>query len=243
MAIEMVVGEVQPQRDPRPERRRRLELEAARLDDVDRVRRRLRRPARSAARRCCRRPAPCAPAASSIRPISVVVVDFPFVPVIGDHAARSSQRDASSSSPMISTPVAPRAVEHRLARAARPGSTTIRSAAGQRRRVVAAELERRRPASRRRSAPSNAVARLGQHHARAPAHEQLRGRDAAARRADHHHPAPVDRERRRVPTPSPQLQRRQAEQREDDRDDQEARDDLRLAPADAARSGGAAAPS
>ena len=31
---------------------------------------------------------------------------------------------------------------------------------------------------------------------------------------------------------SPQLQRRQAEEREDDRDDQEARDDLRLAPAD-----------
>src|SRR5256885_16700143 len=38
--------------------------------------------------------------------------------------------------------------------------------------------------------------------------------------------------RARVPAPSSQLQRREAEQREDDREDHEARDHLRLAPAD-----------
>ena len=35
-----------------------------------------------------------------------------------------------------------------------------------------------------------------------------------------------------VPTPSPQLQRRQAEERKDDRNDEKTGDDLRLAPAD-----------
>ena len=43
------------------------------------------------------------PAASSMRPVSVVVVDFPFVPVIATILPRS-HRDASSSSPMTGTP-------------------------------------------------------------------------------------------------------------------------------------------
>ena len=41
MPIEMVGGEVQPQRNPRTERRRRLELKAAHFDHVNRLRRRL----------------------------------------------------------------------------------------------------------------------------------------------------------------------------------------------------------
>ena len=45
-----------------------------------------------------------------------------------------------------------------------------------------------------------------------------------------------------APLRSPQLQRRQREQREDERHDPEADDDLRLLPADRARSGGGAAP-
>ena len=68
----------------------RLELEAARLDDVQRVAASSRRPARSAARRCCRRPARLNPAASSIRPVSAVVVDLPLVPVIAIDAARAA---------------------------------------------------------------------------------------------------------------------------------------------------------
>ena len=46
MPIEVVGREVQPDGDPRPERRRRLQLKAADLDDVDRLRRRVDRPAR-----------------------------------------------------------------------------------------------------------------------------------------------------------------------------------------------------
>jgi len=45
------------------------------------------------------------PAASSIRPTSVVVVDFPFVPVMATMGPRS-HRVASSSSPMTGTPAA-----------------------------------------------------------------------------------------------------------------------------------------
>ena len=41
MAIEMVVGEIEPERDPRPERRGGLELKAADLDGVDRLGRRV----------------------------------------------------------------------------------------------------------------------------------------------------------------------------------------------------------
>ena len=113
MPIEMVVGEVEPDAQStdgtswssRAEScwpRRRASCRASTA-----------RPARSAARRCCRRPARALPAAASIRPISVVVVDFPFVPVTAI-TRPVSQRDASSSSPMISTPRCARRVEHRL---------------------------------------------------------------------------------------------------------------------------------
>ena len=43
------------------------------------------------------------PAASSIRPVSAVVVDLPFVPVIA-MTRPCSQRDASSTSPITGTP-------------------------------------------------------------------------------------------------------------------------------------------
>ena len=67
-----------------------------------------------------------APAAASIRPMSVVVVDFPFVPVTAI-TRPLVQRHANSSSPMISTP-------RRRARSntgwsiGTPGLVTIRSA-------------------------------------------------------------------------------------------------------------------
>ena len=66
------------------------------------------------------------PAASSIRPTSVVVVDFPFVPVIATIGPRS-QRDASSSSPITGTPAAlARAISGRSI--GTPGLSTIKSA-------------------------------------------------------------------------------------------------------------------
>ena len=49
------------------------------------------------------------PAVSRIRPVSVVVVDLPFVPVIAI-TRPSSHRDASSISPMTATPRARAAV-------------------------------------------------------------------------------------------------------------------------------------
>ena len=45
------------------------------------------------------------PAASSMRPVNVVVVDLPFVPVTATSRPRS-HRDASSTSPMMGTPAA-----------------------------------------------------------------------------------------------------------------------------------------
>ena len=79
------------------------------------------------------------PAASRIRPVSAVVVDFPFVPVMATMRPRS-QRDASSSSPMIGTPRS-RALSGRTAdRAARRGSAR-RDPHPSTSRSVAAELE------------------------------------------------------------------------------------------------------
>ena len=162
----MVVGEVQPHRDPRPERRGRLELEAAR------PRRRARCPA-STASTCALSGTPmlpptstCRPAALSIRPISVVVVDFPFVPVMA-MTRPCSQRDASSSSPMISTPRCARRVEHRLlerharARHDQVGRRERRRADGRPVSSVDAGRPQAVGAVERR-------ARLGQRHARAP---------------------------------------------------------------------------
>ena len=74
-----------------------------------------RRPARSARGRCCRRPARGGRPPRSIRPVSVVVVDLPFVPVIATIRPRS-QRDASSSSPMTGTPARRAASMRRLPR-------------------------------------------------------------------------------------------------------------------------------
>ena len=66
------------------------------------------------------------PPSSSMRPTSVVVVDLPFVPVIAT-TRPSSQRDASSSSPMTGTPAA-RARATSAWRGETPGLSTIRSA-------------------------------------------------------------------------------------------------------------------
>ena len=65
------------------------------------------------------------PAASSIRPVSAVVVDFPFVPVMATTRPRS-HRDASSTSPMTGTPAA-RAAATEGWSTGTPGLTTTRS--------------------------------------------------------------------------------------------------------------------
>ena len=85
------------------------------------------------------------------------------------------------------------------------------------------------PAARRRSSSVDLLADVGQRDAGAAAHQQLRGGHTAAGRADDDDPLATNGERRVAHL---QLQRRQAEEREDDREDQEPRDHLRLAPAD-----------
>ena len=167
MPIEVVVGKVQPDGDPRPERGGRLELEAARLDDVERLRRRRLRPARSAARRCCRRRAPCDRRPRSMRPISVVVVDFPLVPVI----AMTRPLDPSPGELQLADDL-DAALRVRRRRPAAPigtpGLVTIRSAAGERLRPVAAQLQHhaRRPQA---IGAVEGVARFRERHARRPA--------------------------------------------------------------------------
>src|SRR5687767_6603853 len=165
------------------------------------------------------------PAAASIRPTSVVVVDFPFVPVIAI-TGPFSQRHASSSSPIVSTP-ARRASSNTGCSNATPGLVTIRSAPAS----VAGRCppsSSSTPASRNRGASSN-DARVSVSITRAPL---LASSFAAAMplRA-----APTTTTRRpstvKSSTPSPPLQRRQTEQRKDDRQDEKTRDDLRLAPA------------
>ena len=66
------------------------------------------------------------PAASSIRPVSAVVVDLPFVPVIAI-TRPCSQRDASSISPMTGTPRS-RAACTAGCSGGTPGLSTTRSA-------------------------------------------------------------------------------------------------------------------
>ena len=145
-----------------------------------------RRPARSAARRCCRRPAPRSPAASSIRPVSVVVVDLPFVPVI---AITRPLQPARRELELADDRHAARARRRRrpAARAARPGSARSRSAPAN----VSARWP---PSSSATPAPRSRVGAVERRRARsvsvtrAPrAREQLRGRNAASRRPDHHH--------------------------------------------------------
>ena len=135
------------------------------------------------------------PAASSIRPVSAVVVDFPFVPVIAMTRPRS-QREASSTSPMTGTPRAARRGDRRLlGRHARAQHDEI----GARKRLlpVAAELEL--DAERLEAAPRRRHrARTSDSVTRAPRlRQQLGGGDAASRRARDRHALPLDRKRRR----------------------------------------------
>ena len=174
MAIEVVGREVQQHRDPRMERVDRLRAGSCSPRRRGACRASTRRPARSAARRCCRRPSTSMPAASSIRPVSVVVVDLPFVPVIAMTRPRS-QRDASSSSPITGTPRA-RAASIAGCSRRHAGTQHDQIGAGERRRRVAAELERdagvAQPLPRRRSASrvrSASPSRRGARAARAAA--------------------------------------------------------------------------
>ena len=122
------------------------------------------------------------PPASSIRPVSVVVVDFPFVPVIATMRPRS-QREASSSSPMTGTPAA-RALAMAGCVGGTPGLSTIRSAPSS----VSGRCppsSSSTPASRSCASSPDGVARVGQRHASrraAPAAPRRRRRSARRRR-------------------------------------------------------------
>ena len=172
------------------------------------------------------------PAASSIRPTSVVVVDLPLVPVmattrpaqpargqlqLADHRHAAAARAATSSGSSSGTPGLITTRSARVERAAASCVAELERHAGRSQRVA----RRQSPASRSVSvtcAPRRT--------------SSSRGRHAAAGGADDdQHALALHGERRAWPSSS-QLQRRQAEEREDDRDDHEARDHLRLLPAD-----------
>ena len=120
------------------------------------------------------------PAASSIRPVSAVVVDLPFVPVIAI-TRPCSQRDASSISPITGTPRSRAACDRRLL-GRHAGTQHDQVGAGERLRPVSAELELDAQ-SAQRLALRRPRSRVGQRHARAAARQQLRGGHAASRRA------------------------------------------------------------
>ena len=126
------------------------------------------------------------PAACSIRPTSVVVVDLPFVPVIATTRPRS-QREASSSSPITGTP---------RERAAATSRQFERHAG-----THDDEIGARRAAASS-WAPSSSVTpivpqpaclvdrwlHIRQRHVRPAADQQFRGGDAASCGAHDHHP-------------------------------------------------------
>ncbi len=170
----------------------------------------------------------CIPAASNIRPINVVVVDLPLVPVTATMRPRS-QRDASSSSPITGMSAARAAATSGCA-GETPGLSTIKSAP----RSVSARWP---PSSSCTPASRSLMSCCGlergpqirENHVRASRREQFRGRDPAARGPHHHDPLSINREHRLVAgrknrdprlssTPStlgcalPQFQRRQAAQ-------------------------------
>ena len=113
-----------------------------------------------------------------MRPISVVVVDLPLVPVMATMRP-ASQRDASSISPMTGTPAA-RAAATSACRGETPGLRTIRSAPFS----VSARWppsSRTTPAAAQLVGRIDRLARIGQHDARAARDQQVRRGDAAAR--------------------------------------------------------------
>src|ERR1051325_1339656 len=166
------------------------------------------------------------PAASSIRPMSVVVVDLPFVPVIA-MTRPVSLRHANSSSPIVSTPFA-RAVSNTGCSEGTPGLVTMRSADAS---VAASWPPSSSATPRALNRPAAAKASLVSGSTTCAPRRAASSAAAMPLRA-----APTTTTRRprteNSSTPSPQLQRCQAEQRKEDGHDHESGDHLRLAPAD-----------
>ena len=130
------------------------------------------------------------PACWHIRPMSVVVVDFPLVPVTAITRPRS-QREASSSSPITGTP-AERAARTSGCSRETPGLTTIRSAPSS---VSTRCFPSSTPMPSRTSVARlvQVVSLVGERHTRAAASQEPCGRHAAAAAADDHHVLPRDR--------------------------------------------------
>ena len=129
------------------------------------------------------------PAASSMRPTSVVVVDFPLVPVMATIGPRS-QREASSSSPITGTPAAfARADLRKIDRHAGAEHDQVGGFEG--RDVVPAQLERDAGRAQCRRLRNLRLA-VGQRHARAAPGEQVRRGDTAPRGSHHQHALSAD---------------------------------------------------
>src|SRR5262249_36901054 len=122
------------------------------------------------------------PAVSRIRPVSAVVVDLPFVPVMAI-TRPCSQRDASSISAITGMPLA-RAASITGCSVGTPGLTTTGAETRRREGLepVTTELETDAKGLQR-IGRRNVGLRLRQRHARAAAREQFGGGQTAPRRA------------------------------------------------------------
>jgi hypothetical protein len=186
--IEMVLGDVEPERDPRAEGRRRLELEAARLDDVHRVRR------RRLDLRTERHPD--------------VPADEHGLPRGREHAGddrrrgrlalRAGDRDHAPLQPSRGEFEFPDDLDATLARSLEQRSVERHAWTGHD-QVGHIERSRRVPSELEVDArvaetvhPVEGPPHLAQHDGRSPTREQFGGRDTAASGAQHDHPAPDD---------------------------------------------------
>src|SRR5580765_3382468 len=160
-----------------------------------------------------------------MRAVSVVVVDLPFVPVIAI-TRPVSHREASSTSPMTGTPALRAAVIASWS-GGTPGLSTTRSALANS-SGRCGPTSTAIPAARRAVRPVDSLVSFSV--TLAP---RARSNSAAAIPL---RPPPATTTclplTLKLMSRSPQLQRRQAEEREDDRENQEPRDDLRLRPSD-----------
>ena len=124
------------------------------------------------------------PLARVISPTSVVVVDLPFVPVMATIVAEM-KRDASSSSPVISTPAARAAASSGIS--GTPGDSTIRSAPRKLSRLCPPSSSTMSGGSWARPAESSAPALVGHGDARAARRAELGRRDPGAPETDDEH--------------------------------------------------------
>ncbi len=190
MPVQMVVREIEPGGNPRPERGRRLELEAARFHNVERLcGRRLHLRAQGHPDVAAHEHVPAGrrqhPAQERRRG------RLPFRAGNGQHPPSNPPRRELELPDDFNASLACRVEDRLLDGNARAHDHEIRGGEGVPAVTAKLQLNACGPQPVRRV---YALAHLGQRHERAPLRKQFRRRDAAAGGADHHHATLPDRE-------------------------------------------------